>query len=155
MKILFVCTGNVFRSASAEYCLKKYVKDNKLDWIVASAGIVAHPEPMHPGTVNTLLELGCDPTKHKQTRLTQDVVDQYELIVAMSTNHKTFIKETFNKDVPLFNEICYDKKTGVPDIEDVILSGTDWGARHNYVVTTVKYIHDAIPYFVKNLSKFV
>jgi len=42
--ILFVCTGNVFRSMAAKHCLEKYLQDRKMNSIeVDSAGINVKP----------------------------------------------------------------------------------------------------------------
>ena len=42
MKIMFICTGNICRSAMAEGMLKKMIKDNKMEDIeVQSCGIYA------------------------------------------------------------------------------------------------------------------
>ena len=38
MKILMVCLGNICRSPLAEGILKHYIKREKLDWFVDSAG---------------------------------------------------------------------------------------------------------------------
>lgn len=38
MNILFVCSGNICRSPMAHGLLRKYIKENKLDWQVDSAG---------------------------------------------------------------------------------------------------------------------
>ncbi|HCB52188.1 TPA: protein-tyrosine-phosphatase, partial [Patescibacteria group bacterium] len=55
MKVLFVCTGNIFRSMSAEYIMKKYIQDHNLNEIVvSSAGTVAHEESPLPWIVERL-----------------------------------------------------------------------------------------------------
>ena len=47
--ILFVCNGNVFRSVSAEYSLKKYISDNGIKGFkVSSAGVTAGKQPIDP-----------------------------------------------------------------------------------------------------------
>ena len=49
LKILFVCKGNIFRSVTAEYSLRKYLFDNNInDVIVSSAGIEAKKEKINP-----------------------------------------------------------------------------------------------------------
>ena len=56
MNVLFVCTGNVFRSMSAEYLMNKYLNDNAITNIsVSSAGTTAHPQPSFPETLDRLL----------------------------------------------------------------------------------------------------
>lgn len=156
MKVLFVCTGNVFRSMTAEYCLRDYAKKHNMkDLIVSSAGIVAHKEDPRLMTISTLASFGIN-VNHKQTKLTKEVFDSCDIAVAMAKNHQEFIKKNFNVDVPLFNEVCFGKKTSVKDLDDVIL---DWAtndkAANEYVREIVIYIHDSIPSLVKNLNKFV
>ena len=48
-RILFVCKGNIFRSMTAEYMMKKYLTQHKItDFVVGSAGIEARPHTMDP-----------------------------------------------------------------------------------------------------------
>jgi protein-tyrosine-phosphatase len=55
MKILFVCTGNIFRSMSAEYLAKKYITDNNIKNIkVNSAGTIAEIQNPFSYTVKCL-----------------------------------------------------------------------------------------------------
>jgi protein-tyrosine phosphatase len=48
--ILFVCTGNIFRSMTAEYALKAML-DPRSPIRVSSAGTVALPQAMHPDVI--------------------------------------------------------------------------------------------------------
>jgi protein-tyrosine phosphatase len=48
--ILFVCTGNIFRSMIAEYALKAMLDPRSLIR-VSSAGTVALPQAMHPDMI--------------------------------------------------------------------------------------------------------
>lgn len=76
MNVLFVCTGNVFRSMSAEYLMKKYLKDHNINDIsVSSAGTTAHPQPSFPETLARLRKDGCDASEHQQTKLTAEVLE--------------------------------------------------------------------------------
>jgi protein-tyrosine phosphatase len=157
MHILFVCTGNIFRSMSAEYCLKKYLEENNIEGIVVeSAGTGAIPQKMNSVVKKTLISLGINPSKHKQKPLTDKHFEKFDLIVAMHKNHQDFIKEYFGKDVPLFDEICYGKKVSVLDNNQLI---PDWqdhiDAINRFMEYTVKFINNSIPKFVKNYSKFL
>lgn len=157
MKVLFVCTGNVFRSLSAEHCLRDYVKRNNIpDIAVASAGTRAYWEPVAPTTKNCLKKHGILIDGHQQTRLSAELMEKFDLVVAMNLNHQQFIREKFGKDVPLFNEIVYGLKTGVLDVDEVI---PHWllhpGKTLAHIRWTVDYIHDAMPSFVKNVRGFV
>ena len=157
MKVLFVCTGNIFRSMSAEYCLKDYIKKNNLIGVeVASAGTCAIPEPMDKITKSTLLSFEINPSKHKQRKINAKYFDEYDLIVAMHKNHQEFIKKHFEKEVPLFDEICYNKKVSVLNENQLM---PDWQDHADtiklYTKYTVEFIHKSIPLFVQNMGKFV
>ena len=157
MKILFVCTGNIFRSMSAEYCLKDYLKKNNISGVgVASAGTGAIKQPMDPNVRKTLLSFGIDPSNHKQRQICAKHCEEYDLVVAMHKNHQDFIREHFGKEVPLFDEICYGKKVSVLDNNQLM---PDWqdhmDAVNRYNVYTVEFIHNSIPKFVANMDSFV
>jgi protein-tyrosine-phosphatase len=157
MEVLFVCTGNIFRSMSAEYCLKDYIVKNNIFGVkVASAGTAAIIEPMLSQVKNTLLSFGINPTKHKQRKLNSKYFDEYDLVVAMHKNHQKFIREHFGKEVPLFDEICYNKKVSVLDNNQLMPDWQDHAdAVNKYVEYTVQFIHGSVPLFVKNMRKFV
>ena len=74
LKVLFVCTGNIFRSLSAEYCMKDYLKRNNIKNItVHSAGTVANKEHAHPAIITTLKSHGIIIKNHVQTKLTKEI----------------------------------------------------------------------------------
>lgn len=119
--ILFVCKGNIFRSMTAEYMMKKYLHDNNIHGFhVASAGIEAKPHPIDPFLIQDLKQRNIDVTAHRQTKLTKEILDQQNIVIAMGFNHRDFIKENWWRDVFLFNELAYHRKTPVLDIEETI-----------------------------------
>ena len=60
-KILFVCSGNIFRSMSAEYVCKKFLVGNRVTlYDVSSAGITARPQLPLPATTEALTSFGID-----------------------------------------------------------------------------------------------
>lgn len=151
--ILFVCTGNVFRSMIAEYSFKKQYRGS--EYKAKSAGIEARPQSPDYWTVEELSRLNIDVGSHRQMKLNKRMLEENALVIAMSINHKKFIKERFDVDVPLFNEVCHGKKTALPDIWEVI---PDWKtnqeAKNKYIIHVVNYIYDSIPDFIKNLKKY-
>ncbi|HBH81286.1 MAG TPA: hypothetical protein DDY39_15800, partial [Nitrospira sp.] len=70
--ILFVCTGNVFRSMAAEYALRAQ-QEEPLAYYVESAGIEAKPQKVHPIILNRLRLKGTDPSAHTPRALTQEL----------------------------------------------------------------------------------
>lgn len=120
-RILFVCSGNIFRSMTAEYMLKKYLKQHKItDFIVSSAGITAKPHQADPFLVQELTKRWIDVSHHHQRKLTQEILDQQDIVIAMGQNHKEFIWEHRKRRVFLFNELAFNKKTPVLDIEEAL-----------------------------------
>ncbi len=84
MKILFVCTGNSFRSPVAEALLKKLRGDLEVD----SAG--THPASMIAPNAKRLLERENASKNLKKTPegIEQKNVEEYDLIVAMKEEHR-------------------------------------------------------------------
>jgi diadenosine tetraphosphate (Ap4A) HIT family hydrolase/protein-tyrosine-phosphatase len=153
--ILFVCTGNVFRSLSAELCFKKYLSDsNKTDWKVGSAGTIADPGVVDPKVVATLGELGIEGFTHQQQKLTQEMLDEYDLVVGMAEDHIDFMKSEFGyKHAILFNELVSKEKT-LEDISDVYPSHEPTReAAEEKLGNTVRYIHDNVPAVYKNATE--
>ena len=157
MKILFVCTGNIFRSMIAEYSLKDYIKKYKIKGItVKSGGITARPQKVDNIISNRLNKLGIDISKHKQTRVTKNYLNKFDLIVVMSKTHKDFIKSKFNKESILFNKICYNKNSSVKDLEELNMSLIKQPLKgRRYIEKTIKHIYKSMPRLIKNYKKFL
>ncbi len=154
--ILFVCTGNVFRSVSAEQCFKKYLSDNNIsDWKVGSAGIIADEASVDPKILETLKELGIDNVVYQQRKLTREILEDYDVIVGMAENHIEFMKSEFGyKYAILFNELASNEKTSIWDIEDEIPDYlTNRSAVEEKLDRTVREIHDKIPSLFKNVNE--
>src|SRR5262250_1593417 len=103
--VLFVCTGNIFRSLTAEYALRDVLRPRR-DIIVASAGTEDYPYVVRPLVSDYLLSRGLDVSGHRRRTLTQQILDEATLAVAMSTEHRSFLVERFDRHVPLFTEAC-------------------------------------------------
>ena len=102
--VLFVCTGNIFRSMTAEYALKIRLGTNT-SCVVSSAGIDAKSQSIHDWVQSRLRAKGADPTTHVPRQLTKELVEAADLIVAMGRDHQVFVREQFGRDVPLFNHL--------------------------------------------------
>ena len=59
--VLFVCTGNIFRSVTAEYALKARLGAGT-SYVVSSAGIDVKAQSMHEWVLARLREKGAAPT---------------------------------------------------------------------------------------------
>ena len=120
--ILFVCTGNIFRSVTAEYALKARL-DPGTSCVVSSAGIEVKPQSVHDWVRTRLREKGADPTRHIQRQITKELVEAADLVVAMGRNHQIFVREQLGRDVPLFNQVCLGHDQPILDLHEVM---PDW-----------------------------
>ena len=98
--ILFVCTGNIFRSMIAEHALR-YTAVTTSDYSFSSAGTEAKAQPMVDIVRQGLNARGIDPSGHVQRRLTPELFDGADLVVAIGLDHVAFIEETY-KETPVF-----------------------------------------------------
>ena len=91
MKILFVCTGNSFRSPVAEALLKKVRGDLEVD----SAG--TYPASMIAPNAKRLLERENASENLKKTPegIEQRNVEKYDLIVAMKEEHRNYLLKEY------------------------------------------------------------
>ncbi len=154
MKIVFVCTGNIFRSMSAEYCAKKVAQDMGMELDISSAGTMATPQSPDPVTLETLSSFGVAEITHKQTKLSKNLIQESDLVIAMGTDHKEFIKERFGVDVPLFNELANGRSEGVLDIHEKV---EDWlehrEATENHIIETVTHIYESMPGLLQRIRE--
>lgn len=88
--ILFVCTGNICRSATAEALARRRLADAGLRGIeVSSAGVAAEPgRPCPEETIEALSKRGVDARAHGARLLTPELVDWADLILAMTDGHQ-------------------------------------------------------------------
>ena len=132
LRILFVCTGNTCRSPMAEGILKKMLKDIGVGNIeVTSAG--THGLPNAPASLFAIQvagQRGVDLSKHRSRRLTPEMIEQADLVLAMSpehlehinriegaAGHKAYLLRVFHQADPASNKA---PQGGVLSIEDPI-----------------------------------
>lgn len=153
--ILFVCTGNVFRSLVAEQALRARLESG-VGWLVGSAGIEARPQPVHPLVAERLRAKGADPAGHVQRKLTGELIAGAGLVVAMGLDHRDFIRRSFGREVPLFNQVCYEKEEPVLDVGEAV---PDWErnqeAARAYTLWVIDYIWEAMPAFLARMDRGV
>jgi protein-tyrosine phosphatase len=106
--ILFVCTGNIFRSLTAEYALKSRL-DPGSPIRVSYAGTIALPQDMHPDVRAYLMQRGVDPSHHRQRKVSARLLQASDLVIAMSTDHQVFLFDTFQYRALLFNAVCHGR----------------------------------------------
>lgn len=87
-RLLVVCTGNSCRSVMAKGLLRKMLQGRQ-DILVASAGVAALPgfRPTRE-TIEVMAQHGIDVSSHLTQRLTNQMVEEADLILVMERIHK-------------------------------------------------------------------
>jgi protein-tyrosine phosphatase len=143
--VLFVCTGNIFRSLTAEYALRRELGPGSRI-VVASAGTEDYPHVVRPNVRDYLLSKGIDVRTHQRRTLTHDILSRSDLVVAMSTDHQRFMLERFGIRTPVFLEACGGVCEALPDIEEVVTDyRTNAAAVDAHVRKTIDLILEAMP----------
>ncbi len=94
MKILYICTGNCFRSPVAEALTKKY----RPEFETKSAG-VNPADHIAQGAQDLLRDRGAlDLVKEEPDSISKETVDSAERIIVMESNHKEHLYEKFEVD---------------------------------------------------------
>jgi protein-tyrosine-phosphatase len=116
--VLFVCTGNTCRSPMAEALLRKAFADRGLEVAVSSAGTGAWDgSPASEGAYLVALENGLDLGAHAARTLTREAVAAADLILTMSSHHRTRVAELGGGDkVHVLGE--YAGRHERPDVSD-------------------------------------
>lgn len=139
-RVLFVCTGNIFRSLTAERALRHALQD-RADIHVSSAGTADFPHVVAPNVREYLLAKGFDVSRHQRRTLTEAILRESHLVIAMSVNHCADLRSRFGRAAPLFLEACGEPGAALPDVEEVVL---DWQTNPAAVDAHVRVTIDRI-----------
>lgn len=91
-KILFVCTGNTCRSAMAAAIMNDIAVKDDLDVLIDSAGLWAVPgNAASENAVEALSEMGIDLSCHRSKPLSNDLIEQADIILVMTSEHKSML----------------------------------------------------------------
>lgn len=99
--MLFLCTGNYYRSRYAELLFNATARQRGLDWVADSRGL--RLEPLNPGpisrhTIVALRDLGIDvpePIRFPQPVTTEDFRTAHHVIAVKEAEHRPLITEFF------------------------------------------------------------
>jgi protein-tyrosine phosphatase len=123
MKILMVCKGNICRSPLAEGILKTKAHKKGLGWFVDSAAIAAYHIGKQPHELSRKVALinGVDISDQKARLFTEEDLENFDIIYAMSADIKEIIESRYPGNKGLFkvqlimNEMHPEQNENVPD----------------------------------------
>lgn len=111
MKFLFVCTGNICRSPSAEALLRHKLKEqNHTDHFIDSAAIMGYHIGAAPDSraIKTGREYGFDMSDLQARKVKTTDFDRFDIIYAMDKGHYDSLHRLANNEqkskIKLFNE---------------------------------------------------
>lgn len=91
MHILFVCTGNICRSPTAERLASALGGDELRASSAGTRAVIGHP--MHPESAEVLRRLGGDPKGFVARQLKPAIAADADLILTMTTMHRDYVLE--------------------------------------------------------------
>lgn len=118
-RVLFVCTGNIFRSMTAEYALRRRLGPGS-DVHVASAGTAHRPDLGVRDDVAAYLHgLGLDVSGHRRRTLTPAILAESDRVIAMNVDHLDILREQYGFGAELFLRACVGDARPLPDVDDL------------------------------------
>ncbi|MGI5976873.1 MAG: low molecular weight protein-tyrosine-phosphatase [Candidatus Limivicinus sp.] len=101
-KILFICHGNICRSPTAEFIMKKLVQDGGLEDRFEIASAATSTEEIGSGVYPPARELlearGIDCSGKRARQMTKADYEYYDLIVSMDRENKYYLERFYSGD---------------------------------------------------------
>lgn len=144
--VLFVCTANRFRSPLAAACFRKVLEEEQNEdaasWMVGSAGTWATPgQPVIPAVLVVAQKLGIELAGHRSTRVSRQLLAEYDLILVMQASQKEALQTEFpalSDFIYLFSHVVERGSYDIPDSldsdQDVVTVGLEMDVliRHGF-----------------------
>jgi protein-tyrosine phosphatase len=119
--ILFVCTGNMYRSPIAAAAFHEQLKkaEREREWSVASAGTwTTSDAPAPANAIQIAHKLGLHIENHRTSTLSEQKLASYDIIIVMEQGHQEAILSEFpasHGKVHLFSKITDGLAYDIPD----------------------------------------
>ena len=131
LQILFVCTGNVCRSAMAEGILKKMIAENYKDLIIVKSAGTNTITSMSATAFSqeAAKDNGINISSHRSKPLTESLAAKNDLIFVMTQEHIEFIKAYFMKHL---DKVYALKKFNKPKVKNIDIDDPIGGSLNSY-----------------------
>ena len=151
MKIMFICTGNICRSAMAHRMLEKRLEDiNNTEIEVYSCGIYAeNGDGSTYNAINVMKDYDVDLSKHRATNINKSNIEEMDLILCATNVHKQEVIYMYPKlKEKIFTMKEYvNKNTQDIDIKD------PWGYDSYVYTRCAEEINEVIDVIIDRLAK--
>jgi protein-tyrosine phosphatase len=154
--ILFICTANRFRSPLAAALLQHSLEKMGIaeSWRIGSAGNWATPgQPVLPSVSETAQGFGIDLSGHRSTRVSRQLLSNYDLILVMQAGQKEALLSEFphlEERIYLLSEVVERRSYDIPDSPESEQGVQEIGAELNalirrgldYICVLATYLHN-------------
>lgn len=138
-KIMFICTGNICRSAMAHALMEKKVAEKELDIKVFSSGLYAEDGDYATyNAIEAMEEYGVDLKKHKATNTKNTNIQEMDLILSATMGHKVMLLQMY----PELKEKIYTMKEYIGEQEKDIKD--PWGYNLEIYRKCAQEIYDCV-----------
>jgi protein-tyrosine phosphatase len=149
MKIMFICTGNICRSAMSEAMLKKMVKEQNKNIEIYSCGTYADNGDVATNeAIQTMQRYNVDLTNHRATNITKSKIKEMDLILCATLNHKNMVIKMFPELAP--KTFTMKEYAGYPQ-NDLDISDP-WGYGINVYEECAKEISDCLNVIIDKIN---
>lgn len=155
MKIMFICTGNICRSAMADWLMKKKLEEKNMQNVeVCSSGIFAMKDDISTDeAIEVMEEYGVNLKQHRATPTQKSNIEQMDLVLCMTLSHK----QTLINSYPNMKEKIYTLKEYVGMSENGIDIKDPWGyglATYRFCTAEIDTALDKLIEKIQNESSF-
>ena len=129
ISVLFVCTGNICRSPTAEGILRLRAEERNIPMQIDSAGMIAYHsgEAPDPRTCKAAREHGVDLSHQRARQIRDEDFDRFDHILAMDESHfrdlKAMAPEAAQEKIRLF--LSFIPEASELEIPDPYYGGPD------------------------------